>query len=289
MQNMVIGTIAGAASGAEAAPAAPLHMAPAGGDAARWAHDRGRGIRRRKPADRGGEYQDTRCIQIGPLPEPPRELADGTADHASWRAYRGHMPVSEVVERGSPEYGPARDGGLLLPLPPLPVATPRAIAEAEEVIGYPLPRLLRRLYLEAGNGGFGARRGILGVSGGVPSGDWDDLVQLQRAHRADPDPFYPPWLISVFDWGCAIWSLIDCRHPAGPMWSWDGNDHALRRHDQAITGWLALWPKCRLTMPEGTEPTSAEEARRLRAGWQAAHPGQSQFRRVTKPGTAHTT
>ncbi|MDX6329418.1 MAG: hypothetical protein QOI83_1801 [Streptomycetaceae bacterium] len=40
-------------------------------------------------------------------------------------------------------------------------ATPEAVAEAEEVIGFPLPPLLRRLYLEVANGGFGPDEGIL--------------------------------------------------------------------------------------------------------------------------------
>jgi hypothetical protein len=230
-----------------------------------------------------GEYRDTRYVQIGPLPEPPRQLANGTIDRASLRRYRKHMPPSKVVERGSPEYAAARDGGLLTPLPPLQVATPRAIAEAEEVIRYPLPRLLRRLYLEAGNGGFGPRTGILGISGAVPAGDWHDLVQLQRAQQADPNPLYPPWLIGIFDWGCAIWSLIDCRDPAGPVWSWDGNNQRLRQYDQTIADWLALWLECRLEMPEGTEPPSVEEARSLRAEWQTAHPGESPLRRVIRP------
>lgn len=95
-----------------------------------------------------GEYQDTRYIQIGPLPEPPRRLADGTVDTASASRYLNHLPVSKQIKRGSPEYAAARDGGLLTPLPPLPTATSEAIAEAEDVIGYPLPRLLSRLFPE---------------------------------------------------------------------------------------------------------------------------------------------
>ncbi|MGP3934211.1 SMI1/KNR4 family protein [Nonomuraea sp. KM88] len=47
----------------------------------------------------------------------------------------------------------------------LPVASSEAVAEAEAAIGYPLPSLLRRLYLEVGNGGFGPRGGIIGVRG----------------------------------------------------------------------------------------------------------------------------
>jgi hypothetical protein len=108
----------------------------------------------------------------------------------------------------------------------------------------------------------GPRGGILGVQG---------LIRWERGH---PDPLYPWWLVGISDWGCAIWSLIDLRDPAGPMWSWDGNTHTLRQHDQTISDWLALWLEFRLEMPEGTEPPSAEEVRRRRAEWQAAHPGE---------------
>ncbi|MBO0822238.1 MAG: hypothetical protein J2P27_00065 [Actinobacteria bacterium] len=229
-----------------------------------------------------GEYSDGRYIQIGPMPEPPRSLPDGTPDHASWRWYRKHQPVTEVVVRGSPEYESARDQGLLRPLPPLPVATAEAVDEAEEVIGFPLPRLLRRLYLEVANGGFGPRGGILGVRGGMPVDGVRDLVELHRSNRVSPDPLWPFWLIGICDWGCAIWSLVDCRDPAGPMWSWDGNTHTLRQHDQTICDWLALWLQCRLDMPEGTAPLSAERARRLREEWNAAHPDQPVRRAARK-------
>lgn len=47
----------------------------------------------------------------------------------------------------------------------LPPASPEAVDEVEQVIGHSLPPLLRRLYLEAANGGFGPRTGVLGVAG----------------------------------------------------------------------------------------------------------------------------
>lgn len=226
-----------------------------------------------------GEYCDWRYIRIGPLPEPPRTLPDSSPDRASWHRYMRHMPVTKPVERCSHEYPAARDQGLLTPLPPLPVATVEAVTEAEAVIGYQLPRLLRRLYLEVANGGFGPRDGILGVRGGVSNGDVPDLVQAHLDLLAAPDPPWPRWLISIFDWGSAIWSLVDCRDPAGPMWSWDGNTHSLRQHDQSVCDWLGRWLECRLDMPEGTRPRGAAEARRLRAEWNAAHPDQPVGRR----------
>jgi hypothetical protein len=36
-----------------------------------------------------------------------------------------------------------------------PPASPTDVVRAEDAIGYPMPQLLRRLYLEVANGGFG--------------------------------------------------------------------------------------------------------------------------------------
>lgn len=103
-----------------------------------------------------------------------------------------------------------------------PPASLEAVAEAERVIGYPLPPLLRRLYLEVANGGFGPRAGILGVAGSdyLHHGDWADLVDAYQAFNGDSRH---PGLVWLFDWGCLIWSVVDCRDPAGPIWAWDPN------------------------------------------------------------------
>ncbi|MFF3686650.1 SMI1/KNR4 family protein [Streptomyces sp. NPDC002187] len=98
-----------------------------------------------------------------------------------------------------------------------PPATPEAVAEAEEAIGFPLPPLLRRLYLEVANGGFGPREGILGVSGGRAQGSFWDIAELYQ-DGPDPSGNIPVGLVLVYDWGCAIWSLVDFRDPAGFMW-----------------------------------------------------------------------
>lgn len=100
---------------------------------------------------------------------------------------------------------------------PLPIpASPDAVAEAEEAIGYRLPHLLRRLYLEVANGGFGPRGDVRGVPGRPTSGEWADIVDVHRAFNSGPEPNAPAWLVRLLDWGCAIWSLVDCRDPAGP-------------------------------------------------------------------------
>jgi hypothetical protein len=96
-------------------------------------------------------------------------------------------------------------------------ATPEAVAEAESIIGFPLPPLLRRLYLEVANGGFGPDEGVPGVRGGRFQGNWNHLAEIYE-DGPDPTGRIPAGVVPIYDWGCTIWSLVDFRDPAGPMW-----------------------------------------------------------------------
>ncbi|MDH6709100.1 hypothetical protein P3T27_005846 [Kitasatospora sp. MAA19] len=123
-------------------------------------------------------------------------------------------------------------------------ASPEAVAEAERVIGHSLPPLLRRLYLEVANGGFGPRRSVLGVSGAPwMGGNATDLVDGYEGFKSDPDRVHPAGVVPLFELGCAIWWLVDCRDPAGPMWGWDPHGcclgHALSPQGLTLAEWLA--------------------------------------------------
>ncbi|MEV0626768.1 SMI1/KNR4 family protein [Nonomuraea wenchangensis] len=126
----------------------------------------------------------------------------------------------------------------------LPVASSEAVAEAEEAIGYPLPSLLRRLYLEVGNGGFGPRGGIIGVRG-YDFWSSDIFADITESAVGFHTGSYGrrAGMIQLLDWGCAIASLLDCRDPEGAMWGWDPNlcclDHALFPQDITFASWLA--------------------------------------------------
>jgi hypothetical protein len=91
--------------------------------------------------------------------------------------------------------------------------------------------MLRALYSEVANGGFGPGYGFLGVVGGAADEDrGGDLSQLYRFDRENPpqrqessvergqpgwfEPFYDEWparVLRVLNWGCAIWSCLDAR------------------------------------------------------------------------------
>ncbi|MEU8007189.1 SMI1/KNR4 family protein [Catellatospora sp. NPDC049111] len=139
---------------------------------------------------------------------------------------------------------------------PVELATPGAIAEAEHLIGLPLPPLLRRIYLEVANGGFGPRDGVLGVGENAWSDDGGDIVD----HYGDfsSAPGHPRGLVPVYEVGCAIWWLLDFRDPAGPMWGWDPGgccpEHALAPQGLTLADWLA-------------ETHDGSEARKIEQPW----------------------
>jgi hypothetical protein len=168
-------------------------------------------------------------------------------DYLDWR----HVEAPRgLVYQGSAAYLSARREGLLEPLPILVPAPAEAVEEAEGVIGFPLPPLLRRLYLQVADGGFGPHEGLLKLAG-----DHDGRTALglyRHAHETSPLPFHPDWsflpprLLSLCSWGCGIYSFIDCSDPQGPMWGWDpnpgpGGEQALFPEPFVLAEWLARW------------------------------------------------
>jgi hypothetical protein len=161
--------------------------------------------------------------------------------------------------RGTPEHRQARALGLAARLPRPPVAAAGAVQAVEQATGCPLPRLLRRLFLEVANGGFGpGYGGTLGVPGDQGRrypGDWDDLLHVHRAFGGGPGPHVPRHMLWLYEWGCCTWSLVDCSSPEGVMWVWDPNGagQSLFCQEISLTEWLAAWLQGRLRMPEITQ------------------------------------
>lgn len=122
------------------------------------------------------------------------------------------------------------------------------------MIGYRMPPLLRRLYSEIADGGFGpggdGGRGVLGVDtyGGndelitaaYAQGPWDlELVNV------------PHGLVRFYDWGCAVWSIVDFRDPSGPIWGADNG--RFFREDMDLAVFLARAIDGTLSPPDSDE------------------------------------
>jgi hypothetical protein len=135
-------------------------------------------------------------------------------------------------------------------LAPLRPAPPAAVAEAEELAGRSLPSLLRRLYLEVGNGGFGPGYGLLGLRDGHRTGGLDALTGLKGG------------VLTLCDWGCGISSELNLAD--GQVWGYDPNpapDGVSCTFPQHMTigDWFSKWVEGTLYQPWLVQdPTTGE-------------------------------
>ncbi|MGR6998816.1 hypothetical protein ACU686_12920 [Yinghuangia aomiensis] len=137
--------------------------------------------------------------------------------------------------------------------PRRPVFPPASAADAEAAehrIGHALPELLRRVYTEVGDGGFGPDSGLVslrrGNRGPGDSSDWPS-VHKERRHRYWPPP--PSWLHLAYG-GCSMeWhlSLTAIDSPVllydadgwEPDWGQDPHDGLC--HAMPLRRWLSIW------------------------------------------------
>lgn len=185
-----------------------------------------------------GEYLDEL------LGVPGARLSGGGAFRGSQRIY----------SRGTPEHLEARAAGLVEKLPPLkPPTSVEAVEAAEHVLGYPLPSLLRRLYMQVGNGGFGPGYGIIGLLEGDEARHPRSELRHRRWTTACPAGTA---LFPLCTWGCAIYSFVDCADAEARMWAWDPNPapsddigKALFKEELSFCEWLDQWANRRLFQP----------------------------------------
>lgn len=187
----------------------------------------------------GGEYLDSI------LGRPGVDLDGGGAFRPDPRGV-----MRRVYRRRSSRYAKARAQGWIEPLPPLQLASPDAVAQAESLAGRPLPSLLRRMYLQVGNGGFGPGYGLLGLYGGHAAAGATALTLLERTSRQDRSGPAVPLLLC--DWGCGITSMVDLAD--GQIWGSDPNPapaDANCRFPQGMTvaDWFGRWLEGTLYQP----------------------------------------
>ena len=117
----------------------------------------------------------------------------------------------------------------------LPPVSEDDVARAETQLGFALPSFLRRLYREVGNGGFGPGYGLFPLDSG--SASLDSVVTAYAAMRAmtqqdidenwedeeDKPSLWPERILMICDWGCNIYSLLNCSSPDLQMLRMDSN------------------------------------------------------------------
>jgi len=122
----------------------------------------------------------------------------------------------------------------------LPLITAMAtVAEVEGKLGFGLPELLRRLYTEIADGGFGPGYGLVGIEGDRNSYLNRDLAQTYDSYlRESKTEFGAPWqpkLLPILTWGCGILSCIDCADPSFPVYFLDPGMHCLDDPNLEVT------------------------------------------------------
>ena len=149
--------------------------------------------------------------------------------------------IARIAERRA---NPATRIDVRQSAPPLmPPVNQDAIRDAEQRLGFALPAFLTTLYTTVGNGGFGPGYGLVGLKGGYTSVDLSlvDWYRMVRAPAPDGVSTWPDALVPICDWGCAIYSCIDCSTPDGRVLTynsgellWDAAGEHVVSHDKAF-------------------------------------------------------
>lgn len=140
--------------------------------------------------------------------------------------------------------------GHIHPRKPIPPAATEDLEVAERAIGFKLPELLQAIYLEVGNGGFGPEYGIVGTEAGFKldkcslESCYEGMLQLEQENTVWR---WPKGLLPVANYGCGMWSCVDCEYEKLPMILWDPNnlDSGLEEADAQLNWGNAFWDQGR--------------------------------------------
>lgn len=135
-------------------------------------------------------------------------------------------------------------------------ATGEKLAEAEGKIGYPMPLLLKRLYMEVANGWVGPHMPtILGTMADPRVDALEDITSL--FYEDGPDPGFPlSGLVQVGNWNGAVRSLVDFTDPSGLMWGIDNG--AYFRESMTFREWIVMHVEGSLEAPLGRDHPESE-------------------------------
>jgi uncharacterized protein (TIGR02996 family) len=192
-----------------------------------WLEERG---------DPRGEYLRLLCALDGCSEADPQaakmrrrlRILEGSIDQR-WRAL---FSVDKLIARIKARVAdPLRAVDAATWVAPMPrIAPPATVAEvgvAEEALEFTIPPLLRRLYLEVGNGGFGPNYGLTGVPTLPPTPYTADIVVLYQQY-SEFDPRYPAhkWpqgLVPLISGGCLYMECAYFTEPPHRVVLFDGN------------------------------------------------------------------
>ncbi|MEF2277587.1 SMI1/KNR4 family protein [Deinococcus sp. YIM 134068] len=125
---------------------------------------------------------------------------------------------------------------------PRPPVTAEEWSTFEAAVGLPLPPLLRRVYMEIGDGGWGPWAGLcpLGVRGDEDEpwfsvlGQWEGGIEARDAVEAEDESY----LLYFCNGGCVVFSVFDTT--TGRVGLRDGEEPILWQAD-SLHDWFERW------------------------------------------------
>ena len=116
--------------------------------------------------------------------------------------------------------------GHIHPRKPIPPVTTKDLRDAERALGFQLPDLVRAIYRKVANGGFGPVYGVVGTKGGFKldkyslESCYQGMLQLEQVNSIWR---WPQRLLPLANYGCGMWSCVDCEYKKLSMIIWDPN------------------------------------------------------------------
>jgi hypothetical protein len=134
-----------------------------------------------------------------------------------------------------------------------PPVSPAQVARAEAQLGFALPSLLRDIYTDVANGGFGPGYGLFTIPIGTAaerSRGEQNIVDVYRSFRRRRTR-HAPWpntFLPICYWGASFYSYLDCARPDAPVMALDAMSRgegpwgsAVALHAASFEGWMLRW------------------------------------------------
>ncbi len=113
------------------------------------------------------------------------------------------------------------------------------VERTESQLGFRLPSLLQRLYLEVADGGVGPGYGLFPAGEHTAANGQPETLSESYA-KLSIDPRWPARLLPLCDWGCANWSCLDCRADDGAIVTFVGEE-GFTNTGHTLRSWLGAW------------------------------------------------
>jgi hypothetical protein len=148
------------------------------------------------------------------------------------------------------------------------VASKLDVLKAEAELGFALPPLLAKLFLEVSNGIAGFGYDIMGLQGGCAS-DSGTLVEAYVSFRAGDAYQTGLWKVGLLpfcNWGCAIYSCVDCADSSYRVFTYEDSGAWPERY--ALPEFFEMWLKGKVVFSqenvevvtrEGTNPFTGKK------------------------------